>query len=307
LPSLPARPDAREHRDPAWSPSELAEFAIDRLAAGGDLSLASAERLFELVRRFGVFVERAYGLLRADQIEPEHAEAFVHARSNSGTLPSVASMHLRRTALRLAFREARRHGILDIDPSSAIVLPARAYTTFRPLTDDEIDLGRSFSRSSLRATREPAAWALSEAGARTAELPYIRRCDVDLDLGVVEIAGGTKTAARTGSLTSWGSVQLRCRIEDLPTRALDAPLICQDVSNRTRVRANAYASVRASLIRAGLGDEPGVCPNSVVAWRGASAMAAGATIDQVALMLGIRSLDAAAAFIGWTWAGEQHP
>ena len=36
-------------------------------------------------------------------------------------------------------------------------------------------------------------------------------------------------------------------------------------------------------------------------------MAAGATIDQVALILGIRSLDAAAAFIGWAWAGEQHP
>jgi hypothetical protein len=55
-------------------------------------------------------------------------------------------------------------------------------------------------------------------------------------------------------------------------------------------------------VRAGLGDEPGVCPNSIVAWRGASASAAGASIQQVALLLGIRSLDATASFIGWEWS-----
>jgi integrase/recombinase XerC len=305
VPSLPTPPDARELGDPAWPPRELAEFAVDRLDAGGDLSPSSAERLFGLIRRFGGFAERACDLRHAQEIGPEHAEAFVHARSESGSAPSVATMHLRRTALRLAFREARRHGILDADPTSAIALPPRSYKAFRPLTVDEIDLGRSFSRSSLRATREPAAWALSEAGARTSELPYIRIRDVDLALGVVVIAGGAKTAARRGSLTTWGIVQLRRRIAELDPDGPDASLVCKDTSNRTRARANAYASVRASLVRAGLGDEPDIRPNSVVAWRGASAMASGASIDQVALMLGIRSLDATAAFIGWNWAGEE--
>lgn len=305
MPSLPARPDGREHRDSAWSPRELTEFAIDRLAAGSDLSPASAERLFELIRRFGVFAERAYGLDRGQEIAPHHAEAFVHARSKSGSAPSVATMHLRRTALRLAFREARRHGILDVDPTSAITLPPRSHKTFRPLTDDEIELGRSFSRGSLRATREPAAWALSEAGARTSELPYVRIRDVDLGLGIVEIAASAKVAGRRASFTAWGTTQLRRRIQELDAGGPDTPLICQDLSNSNRARANAYASVHASLVRAGLRDEPGVCPNSIVAWRGASAMAAGASIDQVALTLGIRSLDATAAFIGWAWAGEE--
>src|SRR3954467_7321928 len=305
MPTLPARPDVGERADPAWSPRELAEFTIDRLLAGGDLAPASAERLFDLIRRFGVFAERAFALIRAREIKPMHAEAFVRAPTAAGAASSAATMHLRRTALRLMFREARRHGILDADPTTAIVLPPRSYKPFRPLADDEIDLGRSFSRGSLRATREPAAWALSEAGARTSEIPYISAGHVDVERAVIFIAGGAKTASRHASLTDWAVLQLRRRIEDLPAHAAAISLICGDLSNRTRARANAYAAVDVTLTRAGLGSEPDIRPNSVVAWRGASIMAAGATIDQVALMLGVRSLDATAAFIGWDWAGEE--
>jgi len=125
---------------------------------------------------------------------------------------------------------------------------------------------------------------------------------VDLGLGGVHTSGGAKTAPRWVSLTAWGLVQLRRRIEDLEAHGPEVPLICADRGGRTRARANAYASVRASLVRSGLGDEPGICPSSIVAWRGVSAMRAGASIEQVARMLGIRSLDRTASFIGWDWA-----
>jgi hypothetical protein len=42
-----------------------------------------------------------------------------------------------------------------------------------------------------------------------------------------------------------------------------------------------------------------------VAWRGAAALAEGSSIDEVARMLGIRSLDAAASFIAWDWRKEE--
>lgn len=303
--SLPIGSDARATDGRAWSPSELAELAIASLDASGYLAPASAERLWGLMRRFGSFVERAHDLHRASDIAPEHVRSFIEASTGSGSTPSVATMHLRRTAIRLLFREAAKHGAVTGDPTAGIELPARSYLSFRPLADDEIELGRSFARNSLSATREPAAWALSEAGARTSELPYIRVRDVDLRAGVVHIAGGAKAAPRWGSLTAWGRVQLRRRIDDLQAEGPEAPLICTDLADRTRARANAYASVRASLVRAGLGDEPGICPNSIVAWRGASAMRAGASIEQVARMLGIRSLDQAATFIGWDWAEEE--
>ena len=300
--TLPIDPEEREQGRLAWSPSELAEFAIASFEVSGHLAPGSAERLFGLMRRFGAFAERAYGLTNASDITVEHARAFIEVSTGSGSVPSVATMHLRRTAIRLLFREAARHGAAKADPTKEIELPPRSYLSFRPLADDEIELGRSFSRNSLAATREPAAWALSEAGARTSELPYVHVGDVDLKAGVVHIDGGAKTSPRWGSLTEWGKVALRRRIEDVGTLGPQTPLICVDTSDRTRARANAYASVRASLVRAGLGDEPGVCPNSIVAWRGASAMAAGASIGQVARLLGIRSLDATASFIGWDWS-----
>jgi integrase len=300
--SLPSEPDVPAAGVRTWSPSELAELAIASLDASGHLTPASAERLWRLIRRFGTFVERAHGLQLASDISPKHVRSFLEASTGSGTAPSAATMHLRRTAVRLLFRQAAKHGAGMGDPTAGIELPPRSYLSFRPLADDEIELGRSFARNSLSATREPAAWALSEAGARTSELPGVRVCDVDLNLGVVRIAGGAKTAPRWGSLTAWGLVQLRRRIEHLEAQGPEVPLICAELGGRTRARANAYASVRASLVRAGLGDEPGVCPNSVVAWRGASAIRAGSSIEQVARMLGIRSLDRTASFIGWDWA-----
>ena len=69
------------------------------------------------------------------------------------------------------------------DPTLDLVLPARSSLAARPLADDEIALGRSFSVKTLGETRQPAAWALAEATARTSELSAIRIRDVDLDFG----------------------------------------------------------------------------------------------------------------------------
>ena len=44
---------------------------------------------------------------------------------------------------------------------------------------------------------------------------------------------------------------------------------------------------------------------SVAAWAGATAFRQGAQIDEVARMLGVRSLDQAARLIGWDWDREE--
>ena len=191
------------------------------------------------------------------------------------------------------------------DPTQGVVLPPRSYLVLRPLTDDEVELCRSFARRDISATREPAAWALSEASARCSELPSIRVGDIDVLEGSVFIAGGAKTASRYGELSDWGLVQVKRRLRALKAKDPEALLLGAATRNRASARASAYDAIRATLDRAGLGHEPDVRPNSVVAWRGASALASGASIDEVARMLGMRSLDAAASFIGWRWQGEE--
>lgn len=296
-----------EEQEPrSLSASELVEAVIANLEADGDLAPASRERLAGLMRRFASFLERAYGVRSLDELETGHLRRFLEAGTVSGSAPAVATMHLRRSAIRLLFREAVKVGAIGEDPTTNLPLPPRSGLPFRPLTDDEVDLGRSFARGSLSATREPAAWALSEASARCSELPYIRARDVDINQGRVFIAGGAKTAPRWSEFTEWGVVQIGRRLAELRREERDVPVVSSNPRNRTSARASAYDAIRATLERAGLAREPDVRPNSLVAWRGASALASGASIDEVARMLGIRSLDATTSFIGWHWRGEEH-
>ena len=64
------------------------------------------------------------------------------------------------------------------------------------------------------------------------------------------------------------------------------------------------AEEQISQAATALAGEPDVGPSSVAAWAAARAFREGASIDEVARMLGIRSLDRAARFIGWDWKQE---
>jgi hypothetical protein len=59
--------------------------------------------------------------------------------------------------------------------------------------------------------------------------------------------------------------------------------------------------LKDTLVRAGLHGEPDVRPSSLVIWAGQMALEETGSIEGVALRLGFRSLDAAAAFINYAW------
>ena len=213
-----------------YSPTLLAVRDRETLAAAlrgsARLSEQSERRLLELMLRFLRYVEFGCGLESLAEVTPQHVQGFVLAPSDGrkASPPSVATSHLRRSAVRLLYRVLRQASAVEHDPTLDLDLPARSSLAARPLTDDEIALGRSFSAKTLGETRRPAAWALAEATARTSELSAIRIRDVDLDGGRVWIAGSTKVEARWGHLSEWGVDALTRRIailEQLP----DVPLV----------------------------------------------------------------------------------
>jgi len=59
------------------------------------------------------------------------------------------------------------------------------------------------------------------------------------------------------------------------------------------------------LRNAGIHGEPDVRPASVVSWAGARLHQRGASIDQVARALGVRSSDRAAEMIGYEWQAHR--
>jgi hypothetical protein len=76
--------------------------------------------------------------------------------------------------------------------------PPRSSLRARPLTDAEVALCRSYSITSLMESRQPAAWALAEATARSAEVARCHILDLDLDRARVWLHGGSKTEPRRG-------------------------------------------------------------------------------------------------------------
>lgn len=282
---------------------ELQEM-VERVAEAmslGPFSTETRARLGDLMRRFAAFALTGYETRLASAVTPQIVEAFVRSLSARGSVPAVATMHVRRSAVRLLFAEGRSLGLVDHDPSMDLLLPPRSSLGTRPLTDDEVALCRTYSANTMFETRQPAAWALAEATARSAEIAVITVGDVDLDRARVWIPGSTKTDPRWGYLDAWGQAQVERRLKSVRPRRSDTPLVC--VTARTGVSRTSSAStaIADTMRRAGLHQEVDVRPPSVAAWAGRKALKEGEPIEGVALMLGIRSLDRAASFIDWDW------
>ena len=288
------------HPEGSTSLEELAARVSDAMHEG-QFSEESAARLGALMQRFVGFARAGFAVEGAREVTPVLAESFVRARARDGASPAVATMHLRRATVRLLFSEGRRLGLADHDPTMDLRLPPRTSLRTRPLSDEEVALCRSFSQHTASETRQPAAWAFAETSARSTEIAGIRVRDLDLERSRVWIAGSTKTEARWGTLTPWGERQVLEHLERRRSPRADQRLICPRAAAGVAATSSASIAIAATLRRAGLGAEPDVRPPSVAAWAGASAKAAGASIEEVAWMLGIRSLDRAAAFIGFDW------
>jgi site-specific recombinase XerD len=155
------------------TPEGVACLILKELKCSGVLAEQTTNRLGRTMDMFGRYLEVGIGLGDLREVRPEHADGFIRASTShaTGSPPSVATQHFRRSAIRLFFRVARRLNLVDSDPTLDISLPPRSSLNHRPLTDDEISACRSAALRTLTETRQPAAWALGEATARTSELP----------------------------------------------------------------------------------------------------------------------------------------
>jgi integrase/recombinase XerC len=275
------------------------ELAVARLEADW-VSADQRVRVARILRRFVGFCDRGFCVQALTDVSPVLAERFVLAPDGEADEPSLALVHLRRTALRLLFRATRAAGWPVGDPTLDLVLPARRGRQTRPLTDEEVTLCRGAALWSLSDTRRSSAWALAEATCRTGELPFLSVDDLDLESGRVWIHGGRRTLPRWGRLTDWGTVHLRRRLAIIGD-APHAPLVYEGGDRRDGGRVSTSLALLDVLRRAGLGDEPGVRPGSIAAWAGRRVLAEAGRIDEAARAMGLRSLDRTAEVVGWDW------
>src|SRR5206468_4145161 len=115
--------------------------------------------------------------------------------------------------------------------------------------------------------------------------------------GLIRLPGSPRSEPRTVAFTGWGLTQVKRRLRD-PRVGPEDPLL--PVRSRKVPRATGSMTLIEVLRAAGI-KQPDVRPISIVAWRGARAYADGASISEVASLLGIGSLDQTATLIGLQW------
>jgi integrase len=281
--------------------SDEIDLVVAHLVTGPALTPQSSRRLADIIQRFGSFVSRALRISSLDEVRAEHARAFVKAPGVTGA-PAVATMHLRRSALRLLFRSARALQLCNHDPTLDLTLPSKYGRRSRPLKDGEIALCRSQAAQTLHETRQPAAWAVAEATATTSELSHVNLSDLDLRNERIWLYGGATTHPRWGSVSPWGLEQLERRVRIL--RRLgdsETPLVYEGKGSAESRTASCCTAITETLRRAGLTRDPAIGPASVRGWAGAKILADTGSIQEVAHRLGVRSLDRAARLVGHNW------
>jgi len=243
----------------------------------------------------------AHGVERLEAVTEELAAGYVAAATTEGAAPAVPTMHHRRSVLRVFFRVLHSVDASVVDPTWALVLPSRSIDAARPLTDDELDVLRAVSLSTLAETRQPSIIALAEAGAVTTEIARVTAGDVDLEAGVVSLSGSMHALARVVALTGWGAAQIARRVRHLD--GVDVALTYAGADSRNAGQASISTNLRRLFTRAGLSAEPDLGLPSVRAWAGRRTFDRTGRIEDAARVLGCRSLDAAARIVGWDWQG----
>jgi site-specific recombinase XerD len=291
---------------PTVSPALQRQFEpfLQKLRKSSDLSAQSRTKFLDLLDRFETFLSAGQGVGSLTDVTRAQVVLFISAAPAGGNEPAAAAMRLRRSAVRLLFRLARDSGLEVGDPTLDITLPTQSRRPLRPLTDAEMEVCRGASVRTLLETRLPAVWALAEATARTSELPSILQSDVDLASRIVRIHGSSRTQPRRGSLSNWGTQQLRRRLDTLASAgAEDTALIYKGDRGGASGQASASTAIAWTLRRAGLTADAAVRPASVAAWAGRRLFDQGIALEEVARRLGIRSLDRTASFFGLDQGG----
>lgn len=276
---------------------EAVAFAIDRARSGRLCAESSLDIYARIWRGFAKFARNAAGVTTVARVSREDvATRFMVAPLRGGARPSTRTVELRGSALRFLFRILRDVGILDHDPLLDVTSPPRATRWVRPLTTAEVELCRSAAPGTLLATREPAAWALLETGASTAEIGNVRHRHVDLDAALVRVGLDTRVE-RTVPLSSWAVTHLR----RLDGASQDWVLVGSTSSSGNGRRTRATELVRNVMARARVWGAPGVSARSVTAWAGRQVLDQTGSIEAAARRLGYGSLDASATLIGHRW------
>lgn len=256
----------------------------------------------------------AQGVRSFTQVTPGQAAAFVLAPLADGRPPEIPTRHFRRTAVRTLYRTLRQLRYDVGDPTLDLTLPPRGQQVARPLTPEEVTLCRACAQTlpGRRGWTRASAWALGESGAISSEITQVRISDLDdpEDPTRVRLPGTRRVNPREVPLTGWARQVLTYRVALLKRAGTGEPetLLAYGgaaAPGGAKAQSSVCNALREVMFAAGLGAEVDVRPSSLRHWVGRSAYDAGMPLEQVAVLLGHRSLNPTAADIALDWTAKE--
>jgi hypothetical protein len=163
-------------------------------------------------------------------------------------------------------------------------------------SDSDIEKLREGAPIGLFDSCNAALLALAEAGATNGEVKEVRSSDVNLEDRVVRLPGNARVDERINELSEWGVMVLRERFAHISG---DDFVVVN--SNGTQASEASVSQMFRHIASYGNVGRSGFNINSVRAWRARAIYMESGRIQDAALFLGNRSLDAAVSLMGLEW------
>lgn len=321
--------------------TEAVRLVVDeygRQLAAGTLSRRTCDSYGRLAGEVGEFASQQ-GACRLLDVDEDIVGDYVFSTNAPGTrrpglLPLLDTTNRRRSGVRALFLTARLLGLDDRDPSAHLLLPSRTSPEPRP-ADNDPDVrgpeGRPLTRQEARRcrvasryrhddSRLPATAALLLAGAGTGGAHRVQVRHLALDRSLAWCPGAGRAHGRWLPLDAWAVEALadhrlylsrRIRAADLPgtavvhvgpSRSRRKPGAPKDPD---QVRQSEMGGLARRLLRkAGLLGTPGVRPASLAEHAAVIEFERTGRLEAAATVLGVASLDATAAVLGYAWRDE---
>ncbi|MFC1431006.1 hypothetical protein ACEZDB_10115 [Streptacidiphilus sp. N1-3] len=272
----------------------------------------SLGKLLTVSERFLRFAD-ALDIIEMKEIDERLVQAFIEVpgQDRRGRLdtegPAEATRRSRRWDLSLFFSEARRLGPTGLHPTPDTPAIARtAYSDRCELTPDDIRLLCFHAERGMPHIRHASVLALLLAGLGSGEIGHASTADIDLDQRCIWASGTRQLAARVFPLgeSSCSVLELRsAHVHRSTVLQGPLPLTIQTASSDYTTQASICTtfvdlSCRSGVLSCGRRAKP--C--DVTAYTAARTFTQTGQITQVALRLGVTSLDVAARLAGLRWA-----
>ena len=296
----------------------LADAAVE-VFADWDRQVAAKNVSADIVSVYGknvaafLRVMSAQGVERVCEVDANRVLFWLQMAQPGRPAPTRNTMSARRSAARAFFETAKCLGITGDNPAANVVLPTRSERYVRAYTTEQVEQLRRVSYYRIGETRMPALLALCISGAAMPEIGELTVADVDLEAGRFWAHdGGYRCRDRwVPFFDDWCANAISRRVghlrDVLGEAADDAPLIYQPGKDgpKERGRSSVATNLLTQLQVKARVHRPGVTRGeSIREWTAAQVFAETGSVEQVALRLGMASLDAAAHLVGYDWVAE---